>query len=64
MTTGRGLEPYQLDISAALHVFSANFTNDADKETCPCCEAPKPGSTAKKAPTVEDKYILKDVLGT
>ena len=26
-------------------------TNDADKESCPCCEAPKPGSTAKKAPS-------------
>lgn len=32
VTTGRGLERYQLDISAALHVFSANFTNDGDKE--------------------------------
>ena len=28
--------------------------NDADKESCVCCETPKPGSTAKKAPSAFD----------
>ena len=37
------------------NLFSACMVpNDADKESCVCCETPKPGSTAKKAPSAFD----------